>query len=289
MYFETLHQADTFDPLVDPEVYSSCYETDLDEDTGFGPLMYDRVNGDSASAVNLLEVEDILHKRDERVTSVRRHINEGLETGRVGRHSIDARSTDSNGTMKDSCEAPKSLSSQNSQDSGRDSNDSSKRLHCKLSTEERQAKGKSKGANAKTAMWSCSKEKPVSRVQDHQAMASTAKGSVNSGLPLRIEVGGEDPHSVESLSTLKSIKVASNSKSTSRPSAPQVLSQPRYGYPPVGMHRSAMPMVSHNQYARQPVSATRTAHSSQFDARPSKMPLSGGRRPSSQHTYLGFV
>lgn len=294
MYFETLHQADTFDPLVDPEVYSSCYDTDLDEDTGFGSLIYDRVNGDSASAVNLIEVEDILHKRDETVTSVLPSINEGLETDRVRRHSIDARSTDSNGTLKDSCEAPKSLSSQNSQDSSRDSNDSSQRVRRKLSAEGRKKaiRDKPKEANLKTTVvQSRSKEKPVSRVHYHQPVASTAKRSINSGLPQRIVVGAEDTHYVELPSTLKSMKIASHSNSSSRPTAPQVLSQPRYCYPTLGTHQSATPMVSHNRYASQPVTTMRTTHSNEFEAKPSayKMPVYGARGPSSQHRYLGFV
>ena len=287
MYFETLHQADTFDPLVDPEVYS-CYETDLDEDTGFGSLIYDRVNGDSASAVNLIEVEDVLHKRDGTVTSVLQSINEGLETEHVRRHSIDARSTDSNGTLKDSSETPKSLSSQNSQDSGRDSNDSSQRARRKLSSEGRNKaiRDKPKETNLKTTVvQSRSKEKPASRVP----VASTAKRSTNSGLPQRIVVGAQDTHYVELPNTLKSMKIASHSNS-SRPTAPQVLSQPRY-YPTLGAHQSATPMVSHNRYASQPVTTLRTTHSNEFEAKPSacKMPVYGARGPSSQHRYLGFV
>lgn len=281
MYFETLHQADSFDPLVDPEVYSSCYETDLDEETGLGSLIYDRVNGDSASTVNLTEVEDILHKRDERVTfHVLPSINETLETDRARGHSVDSCSP-SYSTVKDSHEAPKSWSSQNSQDSGRESNDSSKRSHRKLSAEGRKktTKDKSKEVNLKTAVVrSLSKEKPTTRAMDHQPVASTAKRSINHGLPKRAVVGGEGSHYIEPLSKLKSMKIASDKSPARKLAASQEPSQTRYSYPTFGTHQSASPVVSHNRYASQPVTTSAC-----------KVPVSGARRPSSQHRYLGFV
>ena len=294
MYFETLHQADTFDPLDVPEIYS-CYETDLDEDLGFGSLIYDRVNGDSASAVNLIEVEDILHKRDDRVTSVLPSINEGPDTGEVGRHSVDARSTGSDGTLKDSYELPKSSSSQNSQDSGRDSNDSSKKAHRNLSAEGRRKVSKDKPpkeANPKTAVArSRSREKPGGRMQDYQPVAGKPKHSGSAGLPQRVVVGVEDTHYLELPTTFKSMRISGHSSSsTQRVAVPQVLSQPRHYHPNPGTHRSGTPMT-HNPYTNQHALPVRTAHGYN-ETNPSQVPVyvaRSHRRPSGQHTYLGFV
>lgn len=295
MYFETLHKADTFDPLDVPEIYS-CYETDVDEDPGFGSLIYDRVNGDSASAVNLIEVEDILHRRDDRVTLVLPSINEGPDTDEVRQHSVDSRSTGSNGTLKDSCELRKSSSSQNSQDSGRDSNDSSQRAHRKLSAEGRRKATKDKApkeANPKTAAArSRSREKPSSRMQDHQPVASKAKYSSSSGPPQRVVVGAEDSHYAELSSTFKSMRIAGHSSSTQRVAAAQVLSQPRYYYPPPGTHRSATPMTHHNPYNSQLALPVRTAHRYETNPSACQVPVYVARphrRPSGQHRYLGFV
>lgn len=206
MYFETLHEAKTLDHHEVPDHFSSVCGTEYD-DTGVGSMMiYDSVKGDSASAVNLFEVEDILHKKNNKVDHVLPTISEEKHHPLEKSHekakdslknfSIDSRSNgSSSGNGKDHTETSKSCTSLTSQDSGRDSNGSSQRT--RNSHEGLPKKTADKENAHKTGKRSKSREKPPSRPpEDHKRHITQ-----------RIVVGSEDHTLVELHDHMQAIKI----------------------------------------------------------------------------------
>ena len=238
MYFETLHEAKTFDHHEEPDHYSSVCGTECD-DTGIGSLMlYDSVKGDSASAVNLVEVENVLLRknttRESSLAAISEEHHHSLDKvkesskGSPKNFSIDSRSNGS-GNNKEQVETSKSCTSLTSQDSGRESNGSSSQKTSKYSSEgtvKRIPEKEIHSTHHKAGKRSRSREKPTSRPHEETKTKP----------PQRVVVGAEESTLVELHDHKQAIRIIGKKSSMG-----QISERLYQRYPHVS--RSETPMV----------------------------------------------